>query len=93
MHCRRDQKKSCPPVFSRVCHVVAAITVVATVPFVVLTIIHPALSAVAAITPVTLFCNTADLLLVTLLERMAEFAFCVILNLTLSFLCKGATGH
>ncbi len=37
--------------------------------------------------------NMVDLLLVTLIEHVAELAFCAILNLTLVFLCKRAIGY
>ena len=70
--------------------VMAIIAVVATCPLVVLTIIHPALPAVVTVTPVMLFHNMADFLLVMLLEHVVELMFCAILNLTLAFLCKGA---
>jgi hypothetical protein len=73
--------------------VVAAIASVTTLPIVVLTIIRLALPTVVAITPVMLFRNTADLLLVMLLQCVAELRFCAILNLVLTFPCKGAISY
>ncbi len=66
--------------------VVVAVAVVPTLPLVVLTIICLAMPAIAAVTPVMLFCNTADLFLKMLLEHVANLTFRAILNLTLVFL-------
>jgi hypothetical protein len=65
--------------------VLEVIAAVGTLPLAVLTIIRPALPAVVAITSVTLVRNTVDLLIVTLLQCVAELAFCTILNLRLAF--------
>jgi hypothetical protein len=73
--------------------VVAMIAVVRILPLVVMLIIRLALPAVATITPVTLFCDTMDLFIVSHPERLMQQRFRVMLNLTLAFLCKGAICH
>jgi hypothetical protein len=70
-----------------------AIAVVATLPLVVLTMIRLVMSATVAVAQVTLFCNTMDVLLVTLLECVMKILFCTILDLMLRFLHKGAISH
>jgi hypothetical protein len=71
----------------------ATITVVGTLPLVVFTIICLAMSATAAIACVMLFCITINFFLVLLLERVLKLAFCVILDLMLTILCKGTFGY
>ncbi len=70
-----------------------AITVFATLPLVVLIMIRLVMFATTAIARVMLFCNTADFLLVTHLERVTKLVLCVILDLMLAFPCKGAINH
>jgi len=71
--------------------VVATMTaVILILPFVVVTMILVALPDVATVTPLTLFCDMANFLVVLLTELMTHLASHVMLNLTLAFLCKGA---
>ncbi len=69
------------------------IAVVVTLLLVVLMMIRLVTSATAAVTRVTLFHDTMDFLLVTLLEGVMKLAFCTMLNLTHAFLRKGAIGN
>jgi hypothetical protein len=62
-------------------------TVIPILPHVVVAVILVALPAVATVTPLTLFRDTADLLLVLLTELVTHLASHVMLNLTLAFLC------
>jgi hypothetical protein len=73
--------------------VVTMIIVVAILPLVVVMILRLAFSAVATVTPVTLFCDMADLLIVSPPERLMHLTLHVMLNLMLAFLCKGAICH
>ncbi len=68
----------------------AAIAVVVTLPLVVLLMICLVMSATMDIVWVMLFCDMTDFLLVTLLKRETKLMFCMILDLTLAFICKGA---
>jgi hypothetical protein len=70
--------------------VVTMTIVIAILPLVAMTMIHVALHAVAAVTPLTLFCDTADLLVVLLPEGMRHLMSHTMLDLMLAFLCKGA---
>jgi hypothetical protein len=71
--------------------VVATMTaVILILPFVVVTMILVALPDVATVTPLKLFCDMANFLVVLLTELMTHLASHVMLNLTLAFLCKGA---
>jgi hypothetical protein len=65
-------------------------TVSAILPLVVMMMILVVLPAVATITSLTLFHDTADLLIVLLTEFMTHFASHAMLDLTLAFLRKGA---
>ncbi len=69
------------------------IAVVAIFPLVVVMIIHLALPAVATVTPVTMFRDTADLLIVLPPERLTHLTLHAMLNLMLAFLPKGAICH
>jgi hypothetical protein len=73
--------------------IVAAVAVVATLPLVVLMIVCLVMPATAAVTSMTLFHDTMDLLLIMLLEGVAKLAFFAKLDLALTFLCKGAIGY
>jgi hypothetical protein len=64
--------------------------VIAILPLVVVTMIRVVLPAVATITPLTLFRDMANLLVVLLPERMTHLMPHTMLNLMLAFLCKGA---
>ncbi len=70
--------------------VVIMTAMIVILPFVVVTMIHVALSAVATITPLTSFCDMADLLVVLLPEHATHLTSHAMLNLTLPFLPKGA---
>jgi hypothetical protein len=71
----------------------AMIAVATTLPPVILTMIHLVTSAYVAVAHVTLFCNMMGIFLEPLLNRVAQLAFCAILDLALAFLCKGIIGH
>jgi hypothetical protein len=70
--------------------VVTMTAVIAILPLVVVTIVIVALPAVAIVTSVTLFCHTANLLIVPLAQFVTHFASHALLDLTLMFLCQGA---
>ncbi len=71
--------------------VVAMMTaVIAILPLVVMMIILVALPAVATVTSLTLFRDTADLLVVLLTELVMHLTSHAMLNLTIVFLRKGA---
>jgi hypothetical protein len=70
-----------------------AITVVTILPLVIVTIVRLALPAVATITPMTLFHDMADILIKLPPECLMHLALHAMFNLTLAFLCKGATGY
>ncbi len=70
--------------------VVMMTAVIAILPLVVVTMICVALPAVATITPLMLFSDMVDLLIVLLPECMMHIAPHAMLSLTLAFLCKGA---
>ncbi len=69
--------------------VVMMTAVIAILPLVVVTMIRVALPAVAIVTPLTLFCDTADLLVVLLPKHVTHLMSHAMLDLTLMFLHKG----
>jgi hypothetical protein len=71
--------------------VVATMTaVIAILPLVVVTMILVALPAVLTVTTLTLFRDTADLLIVPLMELVMHLEYHAMLDSMLVFLCKGA---
>jgi hypothetical protein len=73
--------------------VITMTTVIAILPLVFVTIILVASRAVATVTPMTLFCDTAGFLIILLPELMAHLGPHAILDLMLAFLHKGAICH
>jgi hypothetical protein len=70
--------------------VVTTTTVIAILPLVVVAVVLIASPAVATVTSVTLFCHTADLLIVPLVKFMTYLASHALFDMTLAFLCQGA---
>jgi hypothetical protein len=68
-------------------------TVIASPPLVVVIMERVASPTVVTVTPMTLFCDTRDLLAILFSELVTHLASHTILDLMLAFLCKGAICH